>query len=437
MDDIFKNLPHDFWKNFGHAIGELKVGIDAFGGDRYLTRDELRYRIPGADSEAAWHILKMVRAFSGNLLPYSSLKLTYVLTAVIAEELHLCDQSLAQILRANEEKLREMPEYIFDALADEAIFSSKLEGAVTTEIVAKDMIRKNIPPQTKDERMIMNNHEAMQFILDKKDISLTPEFICEIQRIVTKGTLESEDQSGVFRTSDDVYVTKPNSAEVLHYPPRAEIIPSMISDLCELVNADRQGTGKFVHPLIVGIALHFLIGYIHPFYDGNGRTARTLFYWYILSRGYDIFQYIPISKIIKQAPAKYRDAYLATEQDDLDLTYFIHYTIMCIQQARKVLIDHLRQDTLRVQNSAEAISHLSDISRRQIRILSYMAEYPAEVFGIREIANRFSVTYQTARTDLMDLEARKYLWVQKRGKAFLYCIDENLAKSIGAVHITN
>ena len=419
---VKKKVPMEFFADFRREMEKI-------GGNKYLTKNELKYRVDNNDFESTWELVKLSRAISCNLLPYEPLKITYNLTPMISEELHLCDQDLTNIVRLVG---AEAQEYVMEALSEEAIASSKLEGAVTTELVAKQMLRKKIHPKTKGEQMIVNNHNAMQFIRDKGDELLTPQFICEIQRIVTQDTLDDPDASGVFRTTDTVRVVN-NRGDVIHYPPSAEEIHNLISALCDFVNADRRdGDKQFVHPLIVGIALHFLIGYIHPFYDGNGRTARTLFYWYLLSRGYKLFEYIPISKIIKQSPAKYRDAYLATENDELDLTYFIQYNVSCIQKARKALTDHIDNEKQRRRDAAKKISQLSDLSnKRQGSILQYMVEYKDEEFGIQEVADWFDVTYQTARTDLMHLEARGYLWVKKKGRAFYYSVDSEWRKSLG------
>ena len=249
---------------------------------------------------------------------------------------------------------------------------------------------------------------------------LTPEFICEIQRMVTQDTLKNPEDSGAFRTTDDVYVVSSKDGKIVHHPPAAADVPQMISALCDFVN--RRENVPFVHPVVAAITLHFLIGYIHPFYDGNGRTARTLFYWYLLSRGYEMFSYLPISKVITESPRKYRDAYLATEEDELDLTYFILHSLSCIRTARKRLFAHLESEEEREDVLKSRIAELADLTRRQKGILSYMVSHAGEVFGISEVAERFGVTYQTARTDLMQMEARGYLRVEKVGRAYSYTV---------------
>ena len=99
----------------------------------------------------------------------------------------------------------------------------------------------------------------------------------------------------------------------------------------------------FIHPVIKAIALHFAIGFVHPFVDGNGRTARAIFYWYMLKEGYAAFEYLPISRILIRAPMNYARAYLYTETDDGDLTYFNHYQLQAILRAISSLHEYFER----------------------------------------------------------------------------------------------
>ena len=414
-------------------IDDLKLNIGASPAGRYFTRKELKYHVPAGQFEEAWSVLKLSRALLANHLPFSGLHLTYVLTPEISEELYICDQELSKSISSDEGFSKRAGEYMAETFSEEAISSSQLEGAVTTEIVARKMLRKNLQPRNRDEMMILNNHKALQFIREQKTARLTPEFICEIQRIVTDGTLDEEAKSGVFRKSDDVRVIDPVNGRIIHNPPKAADVPALISAVCDFANRDIEpGKQKdvFVHPVICAIVLHFLIGYIHPFYDGNGRTARTLFYWYVLSRGYNLFAYLPISKIIKQARGKYRDAFLSTEEDELDLTYFILYNIKCIRRAREALAEHITHEQARAVSLNELIGNIPGISGRQKGILTYIFEHKNEEFMIDEIAARFDVVYQTARTDLYRLADLKYLRMHKRGRTFTFDVDDTWADTV-------
>ena len=70
-----------------------------------------------------------------------------------------------------------------------------------------------------------------------------------------------------------------HAEKIYHQPPGHKELPKLMEKICDFANSEDD---EFVHPIIKGIMLHFLIGYIHPFEDGIGRTARALFYWYVL-----------------------------------------------------------------------------------------------------------------------------------------------------------
>jgi Fic family protein len=179
------------------------------------------------------------------------------------------------------------------------------------------------------------------------------------------------------------------------------------------------------HPIIKGIILHYLIGYIHPFADGNGRTARSIFYWYVLSRGYWLFEYMAISRIILRSKTKYALAYLYTEYDAMDLTYFINYSISCINEA---LIDLLRylEAKQSEQNATKAIIRkIKEINQRQADILRLMMEHSDEYFTIRQIMQMYAVVYQTARNDLLHLAEMGHIRQEKRGREFIFIFNEN------------
>jgi Fic family protein len=306
---------------------------------------------------------------------------------------------------------------------EEAIASSILEGAATTRRAAKEMLRRGIRPRNRSEQMVVNSYKAMQSILERKDEPLTPELILGTHRIVTENTLNSA-AVGRFRETDDIVVADPVTGTVYHTPPDHAEIPAMIEELCRFANADdEEGAGRFTHPIVRGIILHFLIGYIHPFEDGNGRTARSIFYWYVLSRGYWLFEYMPISRIILRSKRDYALAYLHTEYDEMDLTYFILYNIRCIEEARKDLLAYIEKKQ-NEQNRTEAIiTSIRGINPRQAEILLCMMERGDEHFTIRQVMETYGVVYQTARTDLLRLAELGCVRKEKRGREFMFVFN--------------
>jgi Fic family protein len=322
--------------------------------NRYLAWDDLRYRISDPEKRlVVWAVMKLLRKMRYEPVFFASLGLKYSTTPEIQRSLHVFDQYLSGTIQIHNKAIRLEKSYIVNSFMEEAIASSILEGAVTTRKAAKEMLKKGIKPRNKSEQMVINNYEALQSVLRMKGESLTPEFILDIHRIVTKDTLD-EAAVGQFRETNEIEVVDPATGVVYHTPPDHTKIPELIEKLCRFANADDEDAGTFIHPIIKGIILHFLIGYIHPFEDGNGRTARSIFYWYVLSRGYWLFEHMPISRVILRSKKGYALAYLHTENDEMDLTYFIRYNIRCIEVARKDLIAYIEKKQSE-QNATKAI----------------------------------------------------------------------------------
>ncbi len=174
--------------------------------------------------------------------------------------------------------------YMVSSLMEEAISSSQLEGASTSRRVAKEMIRSGRAPRNKSERMIFNNYRAMHSVREQRHEKLTPTLIFELHRLVTDGTLDDPMDAGRLEPPDGerVQVFSPEG-ELLHTPPPAEQLPARMEALCTFANGE-EAVG-FLHPVVRAIIVHFWLAYDHPFADGNGRTARALFYWSMLSQG--------------------------------------------------------------------------------------------------------------------------------------------------------
>ena len=395
---------------------------------RYLSWDELKYRISDPERrKIAWAMMKLLRTLRYEHVPFTRLPLTYSFIPGIVKSLHTIDRYLSGTLRIHNKAITLEESYIVNSLMEEAIASSILEGAATTRKAAKEMLRKGKKPKNDSERMVLNNYEAMRFIREKKDDPLTPELILDVHRIVTKGILDDE-HVGHFRTTNEIVVADPVTGVIYHTPPDFSGIDGYIAGLCAFANREDAmsgpGADTFIHPVIRSIILHYLIGYIHPFNDGNGRTARSIFYWYVLSRGYWLFEYMPISRIILRSKKKYALAYLHTEYDGSDVTYFLQYNLSCINEALADLLKFLEKQQ-EVQGATKAIIRkIREINPRQANILREMMEHSDEYFTIRQVMLTYNTVYQTARTDLMRLASLGYIIQEKRGREYMYIFNE-------------
>jgi Fic family protein len=265
----------------------------------------------------------------------------------------------------------------------------------------------------------------MRFLNEIKNRQLTSELICEIHSKLVQNTIE-EKYLGCFRDNDEVKVIESATGEVAHSPPKHIEIPVLIEALCGFMNAEQR---TFLHPIIKAIILHFMIGYIHPFQDGNGRTARALFYWYALKSGYWLFEYMPISMIIKRAPAKYSHAYVYAENDDNDLTYFVVFHLDRLEMALKEFIQYVGEKQNEAARVKEILKNDSRLKFRQSDIILRFMKHPRKRFTINEIKQIYNVTYETARTDLEVLAQFGYCDLLKEGRRFVYIFSSKTQKT--------
>jgi len=306
---------------------------------RYLHWDEMRYRTPpeGYSREEWWASVAISRVPLFQHLPLLDKRgqpFRFATPSPALIDLHHIDRDAAGQLRSTiGQPIREEPNrYLISSLIEEAITSSQLEGASTTRQVAAAMLRTGRKPQDHSETMIFNNYRAMEHLRALKKEPLTPDRILELHRILTEDTLENSSDAGRLRTDNDVRVIDSRDNTELHAPPTYAELPERLERLCRFANADETSL-PFVHPVLRATLLHFMIGYDHPFMDGNGRTARALFYWSMARSGYWLTEYTSISHILRRAPARYMRSYLYAETDSNDTTYFLLHQLTTIRRA--------------------------------------------------------------------------------------------------------
>ena len=402
----------------------------------YYHWDKLRHLTPpdGFSCEEWWLGITMSRANISKQLPFNDKNgkaFKYVPTEGLYRSLHLIDQRAGGSIAAPESDLLNpdtRDRYLINSLFEEAITSSQLEGAATTRKVAKDMLRRQRKPSNKSERMIVNNYRAMLFIRDIRNDRLTPELIRELHKIVCDGTLDDKNSLGEWRSdSDNIQVQDNRDGTTLHIPPKAEELQERIVNLCNFAN--EKDTGQvFLHPVVKAILLHFMIGYDHPFVDGNGRTARTLFYWYMARYGYWLIEYISISSVLKHAPAKYARSYLYTETDNSDVTYFLLHQCEVIIKAIDELNAYVKRKANEQKNVDKYLKQAGKklLNHRQTALISHAIRHPDTMFTILSHQTSHGITYQTARTDLLSLVEMELLTMVKRGKKFEFYVPDDL-----------
>lgn len=406
-------------------------------GGKYRHWDTMRHVAPPDDlsAEEWWIGTKFARLSILKPLPLldtSGKPFAYALPDAALANLHMIDQRTSGEIAVSEVMTNpaSRDRYVITSLIEEAITSSQLEGAVTSRGVAKEMIRSGRAPRDNSERMIFNNFRAVQFAGSHHDVLLTPEFVCRLQRIVTEGTLDRATDAGMVQQPNDVRVqVVAADGQVLHSPPPAEELQGRLAAMCRFANGRDHEEG-FLHPVVRAILLHFWLAYDHPFADGNGRTARALFYWSMLHQGYWLAEYLSISRILRKAPGQYARAFLYTETDDNDATYFLLYQLKVICRAIDEFYDYLKRKTQEVRAVEDLLRSSVYFNHRQLALLSHALRAPGHSYTFRSHATSHNVVHQSARNDLLTLEERGLVIRRKTGRAYSFQAVPDLASRL-------
>jgi Fic family protein len=420
----------------------LRLGLVEDGRD-YVHWDKLRQLEPPSDltTEEWWLLIKWGRQNVQRTIPLTDPAgdhFAYGVPDLVARRLHYVDQrcagevAMSEVVTADTQARQR---YLVNSLMEEAIRSSQLEGATTTRRVAKELLRTGREPKNRSERMILNNYRALQYMRDDMPPELTPGTVIELQRILTDGTLDNPDAAGrVQRPSDErIAVVDRIDGSIIHAPPPAEQLPEHLQALCDFAN-EGESPDRFIHPVLRAILLHFWLAYDHPFEDGNGRTARALFYWYMRTHGYWLVEYLSISRILRHAPAKYTRAFVLTETDERDATYFIVYQLEVIQRAVEQLHDYLRQKIKDVRDVEALLKGSDQFNHRQFALLANALRVPDALYTFQTHAASHGVTHETARGDIVPLVRMGFLEQRRQGRRFTFTPPGDLAKRLRTSH---
>ncbi len=411
-------------------VTEIVFGeqIDVAPWGHYYHWDQIRHRPPpaGLSSEEWWLGIKMARQQGRRTLPLTDAAgrpFSYVLTDEALSLLQRIDQQAASRIGLPEDVVnpRDRTRYVVASLMEEAIASSLLEGAATTRRDAKDLLRSDRSPRTPAERMVVNNYHTMMHISRNLEAPLTAEMVLEMHRMVTEGTLERPEDAGRMQQPGEKRVVVGHFTEpdpTYHVPPPAEELPGLMGSMVSFAN-DLESE-PFVHPVVRAIALHFYLAYLHPFADGNGRTARALFYRSLLRQGYWLAEYLSISRLLRRAPVQYGKAFLHTETDDADFTYFLLHQLDVLNRSIDELWRYLDTKAAEVSRVERALRGHPDFNHRQIALLSRALHRPGSIYTIRSHQTTHGVTYPTAHSDLTDLHQRGLLDRHKMGKQYRF-----------------
>ena len=441
-----KPLHELFAENSEKIFAVLEQRFGPTVGGHYEHWDKLRQREPpeGLTHEQWWLGIKFSRNSQYRELPIRDTRgrpFVYMLPDQVQQALHRIDSQARGWVGISEHVTN--PEtrdrFIVNSLIEEATTSSQLEGASTTGVVAANMIRAGRRPRNRSERMILNNYGAMEDIRRLRENPLTMDSLLQLHVTLTADTLDDSVDEGRIQHPDDerVRVRDERDQRIVHTPPTAEELPDRMRDLLRFAN-EGPADQPFLHPVIRAIAIHFWLAYDHPFQDGNGRTARSLFYWSMLRHGYWMFEFTSISRYLKKAPAKYGRAFLHTETDGNDLTYFIVHQVEILLRALADVESYIADKIEQTREVERMLRRSSSLNHRQLALLAHAIRHPDAEYTIRSHKTSHQVVYATARADLFRLAELELLERRRIGnKTFVFRVPPDLEHRIRSLGTNN
>lgn len=428
--------------NFHSLLTEPEIKNALIKTDKhYLYWKDLRYKswIPNKffpEKELFWTLVRMNRMFGSQVTPirdaqgnYFRMNLSYY-----SEILHTIDKEMAgNFMGISGLSEGDNKQFITRNIIEESIASSQLEGANTSRAVAKKMLLEGRKPHNISEQMIVNNHKAMQKIEQEfYKYPLSWDLLSELHSIITDQTIDKEKKGKIRETFDKAgnrLVVKPWDDKTIAYiTPDKEFVEAELPRLIDFANDVEKEENIFIHPLIKAIMLHFWVGLLHPFEDGNGRLARILFYWYVFKHEYWAFAYLSLSEKIKKSPDQYAKAYIYSEQDDCDLNYFINYNINKLKLARKDFQKYIKDKLIEKRSLISLGQKKYNFNERQIKLLQYFDQKSEARTNIAAHQKLYSVKKVTAISDLKTLVEKGFLVKRRQGKNIYYYPTKKVAK---------
>lgn len=436
LDELIKNSGGDLSKFLTQA--EVR-NILKQADKPYLHWLDLKYK-PWISAklfpskEFFWNLVRINRFYNSQVTPIQDVNHQFFRMVVnnYNEFLHTIDKEMAgNFMGVSGLSESDKRQFITRNIIEESIASSQLEGANTSRAVAKKMILEGRKAHNSSEQMILNNHNTMLKIeqeLYKENLSW--ELICELHVMITEKTIEKNKQ-GVLRDTLDEngnrLVIKPWDDKTITYvAPDKKFVEVELSKLLDFANDVKNNDNNFIHPLIKAIMLHFWIGLLHPFEDGNGRLARILFYWYMFRHEYWAFAYLSLSEKIKKSPIQYAMAYIYSEQDGCDLTYFIDYNIEKLKLAKNDFQRYIKTKLTENQSIISLAQQQYDFNERQVKLLQYFNQKMENRTNIKAHQQLYSVKKGTAISDLKELVKKGFLIKKRHHKNIYYYPTEKV-----------
>jgi len=299
----------------------------------------------------------------------------------------------------------------------EAYYSSRIEGASTSlEEALRNMDKKTKNFADESMQMIYNNKLALEFMHRHKGNNFTKEMICELQKILVYNThLTKPITVGEYRKGP-IYVVD-GQGQVVYEGPPADQATTMMKKFIAWMNQKPS-----IHPLVDAALVHLYFVHVHPFDDGNGRSARALSNLYLEKNGYDFINLLSPSDYFEHHKSAYYRSIQAAEAHGYDATYFVLYYLQALQSELSKIKSDLAKET-RIKSVKEILAQdiKAKLNKRQIKAIHWMLNNN-ESISTQKYCKLNKCSDETARKDFNLLQKFKLIEAEGSGRSTQYIL---------------
>jgi len=304
-----------------------------------------------------------------------------------------------------------------EALLKSAHSSTAIEGnPLSYSQVSALAEGREVMVRRKDRQEVLNYITGLETIpnLSKRN-PFTKEDLLELHKIITKDTLENPKDEGAIRDRQ-VYVVNRATGEVVFKPPTVEDVPLLTDELLDSINS---GGMEDLNPVIEAGIVHYELVRIHPFIDGNGRTARVMASLVLYKRGFDIKRFFALDDYYDSDRRSYYEALRKVDQETLDLTgwleYFTDGVAACVDAVRDKVIGLSRDIKVLKDRGQTALTD------RQMRIVQHMVEKGRLTNA--EVREMFGLSNRAAMDEIDKLLKQRIIRRKGKGRSTHYILE--------------
>jgi Fic family protein len=301
-----------------------------------------------------------------------------------------------------------------EALILETHYSTHIEGTALNLEQARGILngKKVKGVKEDDRRELLNYRKAMDFVstyLGKED-PITEVLIKEIHKILVRGVRGGQALPGKYRAVQN-YVVNSKTQEIIYTPPPPLEVPPLMQEFTEWLNKDKN----ISNILMAGIA-QFQFVHIHPFLDGNGRTARLLSTLILYKTGYDFKKLFTLSEYYDKDRVAYYKALQSVRENKMDMTFWIEYFV----EGLRAQMNTIKEKSQRVikYDSILQKANAMGLNDRQLNALKFIIQNQS--ISRSQYVEKFKVSLRSANYDLSLLESRRFIKRVGIGRAIKY-----------------